>query len=59
VYAVIEQTTVHVYTISIMVPWLDSIVYNAVICSLPRSSTATRAYSPTAGCDLDARQDAP
>jgi hypothetical protein len=27
---------VHVYTISAMVPWFDSIAYNAVMCSLPR-----------------------
>jgi hypothetical protein len=47
VYAVIEQTilvqmcyrhstTVHVYAISVMVPWFDSIAYNAMMCSLPR-----------------------
>jgi hypothetical protein len=27
---------VHVYAISVMVPWFDSIAYNAVMCSLPR-----------------------
>jgi hypothetical protein len=26
---------VHVYAISVMLPWLDSIAYNAVMCSLP------------------------
>jgi hypothetical protein len=26
----------HVYTINVMVPWFDSIAYNAVMCSLPR-----------------------
>jgi hypothetical protein len=27
---------IYVYTISVMVPWFDSIEYNAVMCSLPR-----------------------
>jgi hypothetical protein len=27
---------VHVYAISVMVPWFDSRAYNAVMCSLPR-----------------------
>jgi hypothetical protein len=27
---------VHVYAISVMVPWFVSIAYNAVMCSLPR-----------------------
>jgi hypothetical protein len=27
---------VHVYAISVMVPWFDSIAYNEVMCSLPR-----------------------
>ena len=31
-----QSTTVHVYAISVMVPWFDSIAYNAVMCSLPR-----------------------
>jgi hypothetical protein len=31
-----QSTTVHVYAISIMVPWFDSIAYNAGMCSLPR-----------------------
>jgi hypothetical protein len=29
------STTVHVHAISVMVPWFDSIAYNAVMCSLP------------------------
>jgi hypothetical protein len=31
------STTVHVYAIKVMVPWFDSIAYNAEMCSLPRS----------------------
>jgi hypothetical protein len=31
-----QSTIGHVYAIGVMVPWFDSIAYDAVMCSLPR-----------------------